>query len=175
MLVKIIIFAVGSIGTVFLSLRSASQLHSYGLLRFFAFESILILLLLNGERWFRDPFSFTQIFSWLLLIASAVMVSSGFYMLRRFGRPKAAIEDTVVLVTSGIYRYIRHPLYSSLIYLAWGAFLKNISIISLILVLAVSILSIVIAKIEEKEDIRKFGEKYLAYMQATKMFIPFII
>jgi protein-S-isoprenylcysteine O-methyltransferase Ste14 len=41
--------------------------------------------------------------------------------------------------------------------------------------LAVSILSIVIAKIEEKEDIRKFGEKYLAYMQATKMFIPFII
>jgi len=31
------------------------------------------------------------------------------------------------------------------------------------------------AKIEEKENIQKFGEEYLSYIKTTKMFIPFII
>ena len=35
------------------------------------------------------------------------------------------IEKTTELVTVGAYRYIRHPLYSSLLFLAWGAFFKH--------------------------------------------------
>jgi protein-S-isoprenylcysteine O-methyltransferase Ste14 len=35
-----------------------------------------------------------------------------------------AIEKTTILVTTGAYRYIRHPLYSSLLFLAWGIFFK---------------------------------------------------
>jgi len=96
-------------------------------------------------------------------------------MLRKFGEPKEVIDDTEVLVTRGIYKYIRHPLYSSLILIAWGAFLKDISIVSFILVLIASGLPVAIAKVEEKENIQKFGEKYSSYMQNTKMFIPFII
>ncbi|MCK7540462.1 MAG: hypothetical protein MZV63_61010 [Marinilabiliales bacterium] len=34
-------------------------------------------------------------------------------------------EKTTELVTSGIYRYIRHPMYSSLLLLAWGIWLKQ--------------------------------------------------
>ncbi|NIW10999.1 MAG: isoprenylcysteine carboxylmethyltransferase family protein, partial [candidate division Zixibacteria bacterium] len=76
---------------------------------------------------FRNPFSVPQIISWLLISASVFVASSGFYMLRKFGKPKDVIDDTAVLVTQGIYKYIRHPLYSSLILLAWGVFLKDIS------------------------------------------------
>jgi protein-S-isoprenylcysteine O-methyltransferase Ste14 len=175
MIIKLIIFVIWSAGIIFISFHSASKLRSYGLLRFFAFESILALILINADHWFLNPFSITQIISWLLLIACILMVSSGFYMLRRLGKAKEVIDDTQVLVTSGIYRYIRHPLYGSLILLALGAFLKDISPISIALILVASILSVAIAKVEEKEDVRKFGERYLSYTQNTKMFIPFII
>ncbi|MFC1909101.1 methyltransferase family protein [Chloroflexota bacterium] len=175
MIIKLIVFAVGTLGIIFISLHSASKLRSYGFIRFFAFESILILCLFNVEHWFRNPLSIAQIISWLLLIASIVMASSGFYMLRMFGKPKDVIDDTAVLVTRGIYKYVRHPLYSSLILIAWGVFLKDITPISSTLALLASILPVVMAKIEEKENIQKFGDNYLSYIKKTKMFIPFIV
>ncbi len=175
MIIKLVIFAIGTLGVVFISLHSASKLRSYGFLRFFAFESILIIILYNAEYWFRNPFSIPQIISWLLIITSVVVVSSGFYMLRRFGQPKDVIDDTVVLVMQGIYKYIRHPLYSSLILLAWGVFFKNITLVSLSLALIASSLAIAMAIIEEKENIQKFGDDYSKYIKTTKMFIPFII
>ena len=175
MVVRLIIFAIGTLGIIFISLHSAGKLRSYGFLRFFAFESILALILYNAEHWFQNPFSVLQVISWLLIIASVVVVSSGFYMLRRFGRPKDVIDDTAVLVISGIYKYIRHPLYSSLMLLAWGAFLKDISLVSFVLVLVASGLPVTMAKVEEKENIRKFGDDYSEYIKITKMFIPFII
>ena len=175
MIIKLIVFTIGTLGIIFISLHSASKLRSYGFLRFFAFESILIIILYNAEYWFRNPFSIPQIISWLLIITSVVVVSSGFYMLRRFGQPKDVIDDTVVLVMQGIYKYIRHPLYSSLILLAWGAFFKNITLVSLSLALIASSLAIAMAKIEEKENIQKFGDDYSKYIKTTKMFIPFII
>ncbi|MFC1974676.1 methyltransferase family protein [Chloroflexota bacterium] len=175
MIIKLIIFAIGTLGIVFMSLHSASKLRSYGFLRFFAFESILVLVLYNVEHWFRNPFSVLQITSWLLVIASVVIVSSGFYMLRKFGKPQDVIDDTAVLVTRGIYKYIRHPLYTSLILLAWGVFLKDISLVSFTLVLVASGLPVAIAKVEEKDNIQKFGDDYSRYIKTTKMFIPFII
>jgi len=175
MIIKLIIFAIGTLGIVFISLHSASKLRSYGFLRFFAFESILVLILYNVGYWFRNPFSILQIFSWLLMIASVVMVSSGFYMLRKFGKPKDVIDDTAVIVTQGIYKYIRHPLYSSLILLAWGVFLKDVTLVSFALALVASGLPVAIAKVEEKDNIRKFGDDYSKYTKKTKMFIPFVI
>ncbi|MFC2052467.1 methyltransferase family protein [Chloroflexota bacterium] len=175
MIIKLIILAIGTLGIVFLSLHSASKLRSYGFLRFFAFESILVLILYNIEHWFRNPFSILQIISWLLMITSVVIVSSGFYMLRKFGNPKDVIDDTEVLVTRGIYKYIRHPLYGSLILLAWGIFLKDISLVSFTLALVSSGLPVVMAKVEEKENIQKFGEEYSSYINTTKMFIPFML
>jgi protein-S-isoprenylcysteine O-methyltransferase Ste14 len=172
---KLIFFVLGTSGIILISLHSAGKLRSYGLFRFFAFESLLILILLVSENWFRDPLSIPQILSWLLLIGSIIEVSAGFYMLRSLGKTRTEIDDTSELVTRGIYNYIRHPLYGSLMLLGWGAFLKDISTLSLVLALLISGFSIAIAKVEEKEDIRKFGERYISYKHKTKMFIPFLV
>jgi protein-S-isoprenylcysteine O-methyltransferase Ste14 len=174
-IIKLIVFAIGTLGIVFISLHSAAKLRSYGFLRFFAFESLLVLILYNVEHWFRNPFSVPQIISWLLIIASVFVVLSGFYMLRKFGAPKDVIDDTAVLVTQGIYKYIRHPLYSSLILLSWGVFLKDISPVAFALALVASGLPVAMAKVEEKDNISKFGDDYAEYIKTTKMFIPFII
>ena len=91
------------------------------------------MALLNVEYWFRDPFSWYQTLSWILLVGSLFPVILGMRVLHMAGKPDphredvplVGLEKTTVLVTSGIYRYIRHPLYSSLLLLAWGVFFKN--------------------------------------------------
>jgi protein-S-isoprenylcysteine O-methyltransferase Ste14 len=58
------------------------------------------------------------------------MVYRGFSELRNFGKPTGNIETTTSLVASGIYKYIRHPLYGSLIFLGAGCFFKNPSLLA---------------------------------------------
>jgi protein-S-isoprenylcysteine O-methyltransferase Ste14 len=103
------------------------------------------------------------------------MVAHGFYLLKVVGKPKQGIEDTTKLVIVGVYKYVRHPLYSSLLFLAWGAFLKEVSLLSGLLVLAASLLLIATARVEEREDLEKFGADYTDYMKRTTMFIPFVL
>jgi protein-S-isoprenylcysteine O-methyltransferase Ste14 len=180
--VKLIIFLILSIGIIVLSWRSLKNINSHGFYRFFAFELILFIILFNFDYWFNNPFSVLQIISWFLLIFSIVIVLDGFYLLKRVGvqkgkidnSPNLGFENTTNLVTSGIYRFIRHPLYSSLLFLGWGAFLKNLTEIGAILVILISVFLTLTGEVEEKENALSFGDEYLDYMKRTKMFIPCI-
>jgi protein-S-isoprenylcysteine O-methyltransferase Ste14 len=84
------------------------------------------------------------------------------------------IEKTTELVTTGLYRYIRHPFYSSLLLLAWGAAFKHLTWITAGLALIATGFLVITARREEKENIQFFGDAYQQYMTGTKMFIPFI-
>jgi len=166
------------IGTVVIVLFSwffsIKEKRYHGITRFFSFESIFMLVLLNYKVWFREPFSFFQVISWILLIASIYPGIAGYLLLKRKGRSEKGFENTTVLVNSGIYRYIRHPLYCSLLLLGTGIMLKDPGNAQLILG-AVNIVAVYFtARIEEKEMISKFAEIYIQYMWKTKMFIPFI-
>jgi protein-S-isoprenylcysteine O-methyltransferase Ste14 len=171
---QVTVFAIVSAGIIFFSRSSLRHPQAHGFFRFFAFESTLALLLLNLEHWFQNPFSAPQIVSWLLLSASLFLVVHGFYLLRLLGRPEGKIEDTTTLVTVGTYRYIRHPLYASLLLLGWGAFFKHPSLLGGFLALAATAFLVATARVEEAENRRKFGAAYTAYMKTTKMFIPFL-
>lgn len=103
-------------------------------------------------------------------------------MLRKFGgraqrqiHPENfAFENTANLVTVGIYKYIRHPLYGSLLLLAWGAFLKHFSIAGSIAVIVATVALAVTAKMDERECLQTFGSAYANYMKKTKRFIPYL-
>jgi protein-S-isoprenylcysteine O-methyltransferase Ste14 len=84
------------------------------------------------------------------------------------------IEKTTELVIAGAYRYIRHPLYGSLLFLAWGGFFKHPSWVGGTLAVIATFFLTVTAKIEEAENIGFFGAAYQSYMKQTKMFIPFV-
>jgi len=172
--IKLVIFAIVSGGIIFVSWTSFRNPRSHGFYRFFAFESTIVLILLNLDNWFRDPFSIHQIVSWLLLFVSIVLVAHGIYLLRVVGRPKSGIESTTMLVIAGAYKYIRHPLYSSLQFLAWGVFCKAPSIPGGILAAVATAFLVTTARIEESENVHKFGVEYAAYMKTTRMFIPFL-
>ena len=156
----------------FLSLRFKRY---HGIARFFAFESVFILVLLNYKVWFTKPFSPVQLVSWILLILSAYVVITGYMLLKRKGKPDSNFENTSLLVKSGIYGYIRHPLYLSVFLLGTGIMLKNPEKVQLVLGIVNLIAVYITARIEENEMIAKFGDQYRIYMKDTKMFIPFIV
>ncbi len=151
-----------------------SDPKKHGFFRFFAFEGIILLILDNASKWFRNPFSAFQLFSWIILIASLCLAIYGFILLRLRGKPVGSFEDTTQLVVTGVYRYIRHPLYASVLYLGIGAFLKSVTLTSTGLILAISAFLYATARVEEEENIKHFGQAYTEYMRTTKMFIPWV-
>ena len=174
-MIRVAIFLVVSIIIIWFSWPSLKKPSSHGFPRFFAFESVLALVLLNLKYWFVDPFSVRQIFSWGCLCASLFLVIHAVHLLRVVGKPGDRLEDTTRLVQVGAYRYIRHPMYSSLLFLGWGAYLKAPGWLTSILVLLASVSLILTAKLDEMENLSKFGDEYVAYMEKTKMFLPYLL
>ncbi|MBA4379383.1 MAG: isoprenylcysteine carboxyl methyltransferase [Anaerolinea sp.] len=169
-----IAFFLGSIFIIWYSWPSLRRPGSHGFYRFFAWEAILGLFLFNVRGWFDDPLAWHQIISWILLIVSIFPVVQGFTLLRKAGKPEGNFEATTQLVTRGIYHYIRHPLYASLLYLAWGIFFKSPSLLDGCLAAVATAFLYATARADEAECLVKFGEEYTWYMKTTKMFIPFL-
>ncbi len=178
-----LVFVGISLVLVFISRESLVRPRSHGFYRFFAWEAILGLILLDIPAWFRDPLHWHQVASWILLTASIVPVLLGIIGLQTRGNPGkgdrnepelVAFEHTTVLVQSGIFGLIRHPLYGSLLLLAWGLFFKEPSFAGAGLVAAATILLILTAKRDEAECLQRFGREYQEYVRRTRMFIPFI-
>ena len=160
---ELIIFLAISAVLAFLSRASLRFPRSHGFYRFFAAELVIALVLVNLGHWFEDPFAPHQVVSWLLLIISLILVVTGALLLKIVGKPGGArtsevplagIEKTTKLVTEGVYRYIRHPLYASGFYGTWGVFFKDPSWLGIVLALGSTGFWIVAARIEEGECLR---------------------
>jgi protein-S-isoprenylcysteine O-methyltransferase Ste14 len=66
-------------------------------------------------------------------------------------------------------------LYASLLYLAWGVYLKQpTSLLGCGLALLASGFLWLTARADEEECKGFFGQAYLDYMKRTRMFIPFL-
>ena len=108
-----------SLPIIYISRASLRAPGSHGFYRFFAWELILALVLLNVAVWFQEPFTWHQVISWVLLIVCCVPLALGARSLITRGKPVErregdaallAFEKTSTLVTTGIYHHIRHPL-----------------------------------------------------------------
>ena len=133
-------------------------------------EFIILILLTIVLAWL----SWHQLISWGLLGGSLLVAAFGFYLFYHHGKPADGMEETTALITSGLYRYIRHPLYLSLIIGGFGVMMKDLKLPSIVLALVNLMALYVTARVEEKEMFKRFGTDYEKYMTRTKMFIPFI-
>jgi protein-S-isoprenylcysteine O-methyltransferase Ste14 len=182
-MLQLIAFIIVSAVIIYISRASLRASRSHGFYRFWAWEFIAALVILNIKVWFYEPFSWQQIISWFLLIICLIPLVFGIRSLIRQGKPVAhregepqllAFEKTSTLVTTGIYHTIRHPLYSSLLFLTWGAFFKEPSWPGGLLAFAATFFLVATARADEVECIRFFGPEYEAYMKQTKRFLPFV-
>ena len=179
----LIIFGLLSLPILIMSWRSLFHITSHGFYRFFSWECIIWLFVNNYKFWFVNPFCIKQIFSSIFLLLSGYLVIRGAILLIKIGKPVPnrdnkmlyPFEKTSELVDKGVFKYIRHPLYSSLLFLTWGLFLKN-TLSGLLFIAVLSTIFLYLTAIfDEKECIKHFGDKYHEYMKRSKRFIPFII
>ncbi len=94
------------------------------------------------------------------------------YLGRNWGMPMTQ-KEIPALVTTGPYAYVRHPVYAGFLLAMLGSAIGQ-SLIWVIPFVLFGIYFAYSARREEKLMLAQFPEQYAAYMQRTKMFVPFV-
>lgn len=113
---------------------------------------------------------------WLFIGLAVVLILDGAFLwfaAVRLSKINENIKDNQ-LVTDGVYALVRHPIYSAWLQICTALLLFSQNIILLALpVIFWIVLSLAMAKTEEKWLIEKYGNDYLLYAQSTNRFLPF--
>ena len=87
--------------------------------------------------------------------------------------PTLELRAEHTLITKGVYKRIRHPMYSAIwLWVCLQALLLNNFIGGLAGIVGFGFLYFIRVSVEEKMMVQQFGEKYLAYMKTTGRLIP---
>ncbi|MZP31039.1 DUF1295 domain-containing protein [Heliobacterium undosum] len=102
-----------------------------------------------------------------------IIIANGWYNIYHKYWSKESGKGKVV--KTGVYRYIRHPQYTGFMLLTVGMIFEWATLPMLLMWPFIAVMYYRLAKREEQDMIREFGEEYVMYMQKTKRFIPFVI
>lgn len=110
---------------------------------------------------------------WLLFVSMII----GTWALINLAKSKFSVlpvpREKAILVTSGIYKWIRHPMYTALIVYAVGIAGNHCDLfLCLMMVILISVLMVKIAW-EEKWLAAKFPE-YSTYAKKSRRLVPFL-
>lgn len=106
-------------------------------------------------------------------IVALLLILNGWYNIYKKYWSKDKGKGT--LVTSGVYKYIRHPQYTGLLLLSLGMIIEWATLPMLLLFPVMVYMYLRLAKREEQDMLKEFGEEYEEYMKRTKRFIPFVV
>jgi len=79
-------------------------------------------------------------------------------------------EKTGKLVTGGLYRIVRHPLYTFSLLILW--FSPTVTVNSFIIYVSFTVYILIGIFFEERKLLREFGQEYASYRSVTPMLIP---
>ena len=84
------------------------------------------------------------------------------------------MKENAELITTGIYTYVRHPMYLSVILMMFGVVVSSFTILEILLLLV--LIGVLLLKAKREEAIwSQESEVYVAYKKRTKLFIPFVL
>ena len=103
----------------------------------------------------------------LIIIIAFIMLLVAIKDLGRNLSPFPRPRNNSNLVTTGIYRFIRHPMYYSLIFISFGVFITKLSIYYLFLSISLGLIIKFKIALEEQYLKNKF-KNYLIYKNEVK-------
>lgn len=143
----------------------------------------LLVLILFFVVWGLDSLSFfmvgysTVIFQVLafppLLAATIVSLAFSFYLISK--SHKAVLEqvqDPPQLVDSGVYAWVRHPMYLGILLFCLAVIFISVSLVSIGIWIAFFIFYDRMAAYEERSLIEILGEPYIAYQKRVAKWLP---
>lgn len=154
-------------GAVFVALRAVFALPLF---------AAIVAYLINPDWMAWSEFSLARWVRWIGVAIGGLAIPSAWWLFSNLGRN---VSETVLtksdhaLVTSGPYRWIRHPLYATggALLVAVGLMAANWFILGLAS-LVVVLMRLLVVPLEERALLAKFGDDYRRYMQRTGGMFP---
>ncbi|MHB1937121.1 MAG: methyltransferase family protein [Acidobacteriaceae bacterium] len=110
----------------------------------------------------------------LMLIGLAFAVWARFTLGRNWSGT-VTVKENHVLITSGPYAWVRHPIYTGILLALLGTAIVGGIFASLVAVAVATLALWLKLRTEEKFMVETFGEQYTAYRQRVKALIPGVI
>lgn len=107
------------------------------------------------------------------IVAAALMIWARISFGRRSFHA-AANPTSGGLVTTGPYRYIRHPIYSAICIFIWPGILSHLSLVNILLGV-ILFAGVIIRILCEEQMIAKVYPEYREYALTTKRVLPYIL
>jgi protein-S-isoprenylcysteine O-methyltransferase Ste14 len=142
-------------------------------LRNFSLAALLVMALALVGLLFRGAFFSPHPVAVTAEIASVALMVWARLTFGRRSFHAAANPSAGGLVTTGPYRYIRHPIYTAACLFGWSGVLANWSLVNVMLG-ALLIIGAVGRMLCEERMIVDVYPEYPAYARATRRMVPFI-
>ncbi len=105
-------------------------------------------------------------------VAILVFATGGWLALRGMRQVFGTERSTPGVIRSGVFRVVRHPIYTGALLFYLGAILSTLSLASAAFWIVILIFYYGISRYEEKILIEEFGQDYLNYKKKTGMLFP---
>jgi len=105
-------------------------------------------------------------------ILSFILIGTGFVLIASAWRLLYEAQQQRALATTGAYAYVRHPQYVGFILIMLGFLVQWPTILTLAMFPVLAFMYVKLAKSEEEDAIREFGEAYIKYRAKVPGFIP---
>jgi len=105
-------------------------------------------------------------------ILSFAFVIGGFYLIARAWRVLWAAQRDHALATAGPYAHMRHPQYAGFILVMFGFLLQWPTLLTLAMFPVLAWMYARLARAEERDALKKFGDVYANYAARTPGFVP---
>jgi protein-S-isoprenylcysteine O-methyltransferase Ste14 len=142
-------------------------------LQFLIAAIVISVTLIESSLTHRQEITAVKIVSIVLIILGIVTVFTALFTFNQKVTANPIPLETAKLRTNGIYGFIRHPMYSSVILFIIGFTLYERAYYSFFLNIFVVIFLVFKIKFEEKQ-LEKHFRDYQSYQAKTKKLIPFI-
>lgn len=131
------------------------------LLAFFLVVSVGDSFFLCKSTFLADRVPYIQLVILILsLVTAAFLFMSGHVVVSHEHRPTD-------VVSTGAFRYVRHPLYLGCILFYLGLAVSTVSLFSLALLVLIFVFYNYIASYEEELLVQRFGDRYRSYKKST--------
>lgn len=124
---------------------------------------------LNGNLWAVFLGGSSNVSAVFMVAGGAMIVAGLIIMGRAFRQIYTARGD---MVTSGLYSRMRHPQYFGLFLITLGMFIQWPTIVTIAMWPILALMYYRLARREEKEMVKLFGERYISYREDVPVFFP---
>lgn len=155
--------------------KMATMIFLFLVAQLWVIGSFIYIFYPSAMAWTRFPMP--AWFRWSGVIITVVGMALEFSTQLNLGKNYSTtlhISEGQSLVTSGPYRYVRHPMYTALIMVGVGIGILSTSWYFLIPFIATGIVVAFRIRREEEAMIEEFGDEYIQYAQVTGRFFPLI-